>query len=118
MKSHQALITAVCLAGAAAPMFLTSCATSKYVAIDHRAYEKTPDNAATLFWRDVARSNAWSREAAFHGNWGGSGNRGGALEGRRRRASRINNPPNSVATRRSVTRAVVLEVKPDLRPWI
>lgn len=45
--------------------------------VNHRVYEKTPDNLTTSFYRYLAMILPATRERAFWGNWGGSGNRGG-----------------------------------------
>ncbi|GAA5479084.1 hypothetical protein [Haloferula helveola] len=56
---------------------MTSCGWVCPEAVDHRQHEKTPDHASTKIWRGLAKSNGWSSERAFYGNWGGPGNRGG-----------------------------------------
>ena len=59
-------------------VFLTvSCAGSRYVAINHRQYEKMPHNASSFFWRAFAKSNPYSAKRAFYKRRGGPGNEGG-----------------------------------------
>jgi hypothetical protein len=73
MKIH--LLLPILATGAS--VLLSSCASSNRIAVNHRAYEKTPDNLSSTAWRTVAKSNPLTADAAFHGRWGGSGNVGG-----------------------------------------
>jgi hypothetical protein len=73
MKKY--LLTSSFAAGAL--ILLSSCASSNHVAVNHRAYEKTPDCLSSSACRTIAKSNPLTAEAAFHGLWGGSGNVGG-----------------------------------------
>lgn len=56
----------------------SSCASRPPVEVDHSAYTKTPDSASSKVWRGMAKSIPGVSQAAFYGNWGGSGNQGGA----------------------------------------
>lgn len=55
-----------------------SCASRPPTAIDHRIYPKTPELPSSKITRGLAKCFPFSRDAAFWGNWGGSGNKGGA----------------------------------------
>lgn len=57
----------------------TSCASLKDpIAVDHQSYSPTPLLPSSRIYRGLAKSIPGVSKAAFHGNWGGSGNRGGA----------------------------------------
>lgn len=58
-------------------LLLGACAAPRYIPVDHRVFQKTPDPPSSRFWRMIAKSTPWTAQAAFHGNWGGPGNSGG-----------------------------------------
>jgi len=58
-------------------LLMTSCASRIPQTVDHSVYTQQPDTASSKFWRGLAKSMPFSKDAAFYGNWGGSGNKGG-----------------------------------------
>ena len=58
-------------------LLMPSCACRIPQEDNHSAYTKHPKRASSKFWRGLAKSMPFSKDAAFYGNWGGSGNKGG-----------------------------------------
>jgi hypothetical protein len=76
MNSHAARLCAILLVVAAAAGAV-SCAAGPKPPLDYKKYPHISDTLTSFTFRAVLKAIPYTRQRAFHGNYGGSGNSGG-----------------------------------------